>query len=366
MSNKTKKIIISGGGTGGHVFPAIAIAKALTKIDATIEILFVGANGKMEMEKVPQAGFQIKGLNIAGFQRKLTLQNLSFPFKLISSLWNAYWIVKKFNPDVAVGVGGYASGPTLKVANWQGVPTVLQEQNSLPGVTNQLLGKKASIVCVAYDHMDKYFNKHKIIFTGNPIRENIVSNKVSREEAITYFGFNPTLKTVFITGGSLGARTINNAIAANIDKLVEQQIQLIWQTGKIYVDEFKKFEQQYPSLIKVYDFIPDMDKAYAAADLVVSRAGGTISELAILGKASILLPSPNVAEDHQTKNVLALAANEAAVLIKDENANATLNDTIIELINDEARRKTLSANITKIARPNAAHDIASHILKLIN
>jgi len=366
MSGKTKKIIISGGGTGGHVFPAIAIAKALIKIDASIEILFVGANGKMEMEKVPQAGFRIKGLNIAGFQRKLTIKNLSFPFKLISSLWNAYWIVKRFNPDVAVGVGGYASGPTLKVANWQGVPTVLQEQNSLPGVTNQLLGKKASIICVAYDQMDKYFDKHKIIFTGNPIRENIVINKVSREEAITYFGLNPSLKTVFITGGSLGARAINNALASNINKLIEQQIQLIWQTGKIYIDEFKKYEKQYPAFIKIYDFIPDMDKAYSAADLVVSRAGGTISELAILGKASILLPSPNVAEDHQTKNVLALASNNAAILIKDENANATLNDTIIELINDESRRKTLSENITKIARPNAAHDIATHILKLIN
>lgn len=365
MSSTNKKIIISGGGTGGHVFPAIAIAKAIKKMAPATEILFVGANGKMEMEKVPQAGFEIKGLNIAGFQRKLSLQNLSFPFKLISSLWNAYQIVKKFKPDAAVGVGGYASGPTLKVANWQGVPTVLQEQNSLPGVTNQLLGKKASIVCVAYDHMDKYFDKNKIVFTGNPIRENIVSNKVDKNEALKSYGFTAERKTVFITGGSLGARAINNAIAKNIEKLIANDIQLIWQTGKIYVQEFKKYETQYPELVRVFDFIPDMDIAYSASDIVVSRAGGTISELAILGKAAILLPSPNVAEDHQTKNVMALVDINAAILIKDMDADEKLDDTIIDLIQDENKIKLLSTNIKTIARPNAADDIAKQILNLI-
>ena len=365
MSNKIKKIIISGGGTGGHVFPAIAIAKAIKRLAPTTDILFVGANGKMEMEKVPQAGFEIKGLNIAGFQRRLTLQNLSFPFKLISSLWNAYTIVKKFNPDVAVGVGGYASGPTLKVASWQGIPTVLQEQNSLPGVTNQLLGKKASIICVAYDHMDKYFDAHKIIFTGNPIRENIVSNKIERTAAIKFFNFSTDKKTVFITGGSLGARAINNAIAKHIDKLIANNIQLIWQTGKIYVQEFKKYEIENPELIRVFDFIPDMDIAYSACDIVVSRAGGTISELAILGKASILLPSPNVAEDHQTKNVMALVAIDAAILVKDNEANDVLDDMIINLLNDDNKIATLSSNIKKIARPDAAIDIAKQILNLI-
>jgi UDP-N-acetylglucosamine--N-acetylmuramyl-(pentapeptide) pyrophosphoryl-undecaprenol N-acetylglucosamine transferase len=365
-TNKNIKVIISGGGTGGHIFPAIAIAKALKKINENIEILFVGANGKMEMEKVPQAGFKIVGLNIAGFQRRLTLQNLSFPFKLISSLWNAYSIVKNFKPDVAIGVGGYASGPTLKVANWQGVPTVLQEQNSLPGVTNQLLGKKASIVCVAFENMDKYFDAQKIVFTGNPIRENIVSNIIVRDKAVAEFNFVSNKKTVFITGGSLGARAINDAIAIQIQKLVDADIQVIWQTGKIYLQEFKKYETQYPNNIRVMDFIPNMDIAYSAADIVVSRAGGTISELAILAKPSILLPSPNVAEDHQTKNVMALVEKDAAILVKDTEAKNKLVDTIIDLLNNMSKQKSLSENILKLARPNAANDIAQQILKLID
>lgn len=362
----TKRVIISGGGTGGHVFPAIAIGKALQRMQPDIQLLFVGAKNKMEMEKVPQAGFEIKGLNIAGFQRRLSIENLWFPFKLIKSMWDAYRIVKKFKPDVVVGVGGYASGPTLKAASWLGIPTVLQEQNSLPGVTNQLLGKKASVICVAYDKMDTYFERSKIVFTGNPIRENIVNKTISRNEAITHFGFDTSYKTVFITGGSLGARAINNAIAAQIEKLVASNIQVIWQCGKFYINECKEYEIKYPKWVRVFDFIADIDYAYHAADLIVSRAGGTISELAILRKASILLPSPNVAEDHQTKNVMALVESNAAVLIKDTNANEQLVPTIIDVISNTDKCNELANNISKIARPNAANDIANEILKLIS
>jgi UDP-N-acetylglucosamine--N-acetylmuramyl-(pentapeptide) pyrophosphoryl-undecaprenol N-acetylglucosamine transferase len=364
-TKKNKRIIISGGGTGGHIFPAIAIGKALQQLDKEIELLYVGAVGKMEMEKVPQAGFNIVGLNIAGFQRKLTLQNLSFPFKLIGSLWKAYRLVKKFNPAVAIGVGGYASGPTLKVASWQGIKTVLQEQNSLPGVTNQLLGKKASIICVAFEGMNKYFDADKLIITGNPIRESIVENKITKKEGAEIFGFDGTKKIVFVTGGSLGAGAINKGIASHVEALIAQDIQVIWQTGKFYVEAYKKYEADYPTHLRVLDFLPNIDAAYAAADVVVSRAGGTISELAILGKPSILLPSPNVAEDHQTHNVMSLVNHRAAILVKDKEANDTLVNTIVALVNNEEQQKELRKNISAMAKPNAAIDIAKAVLKLI-
>jgi len=362
---KNKRVIISGGGTGGHIFPAIAIAKALQAADKDIELLFVGANGKMEMEKVPLAGFKIIGLNIAGFQRRLTLQNLSFPFKLISSLWKAYSVVKAFKPAVAVGVGGYASGPTLKVASWLGVKTVLQEQNSLPGVTNQLLGKKATVICVAFEGMDKYFDASKLRLTGNPIRENIIDIKISKAEGAKLFQLDANKKIVFVTGGSLGAKAINEGIAAHLKDIVEQDIQLIWQTGKHYLESYKKYETEFPTHVRVLDFLPNIDAAYAAADVVVSRAGGTISELAVLAKPSILLPSPNVAEDHQTHNVMALVKKHAGILVKDKDANATLAKTIIDLVKDEKRQKELSEHIKQLARPLAAKDIANEILKLM-
>lgn len=362
---KNKRVIISGGGTGGHVFPAIAIGKALQALDKDIELLFVGANGKMEMEKVPLAGFRIIGLNIAGFQRNLSLQNLSFPFKLLGSLWKAYRVVKSFNPSVAVGVGGYASGPTLKAANWLGIKTVLQEQNSLPGVTNQLLGKNASVICVAFDGMEKYFDSKKIRLTGNPIRETIVDLRISREEGALFFKLDTHKKIVFITGGSLGAKAINEGIAMHINEMVEQDIQIIWQTGKSHFSNYKRFEVEYPNNVRVLDFLPNIDAAYAAADIVVSRAGGTISELAILAKPSILLPSPNVAEDHQTHNVMALVQKDAGILVKDKEANNVLVKTIIELFEDEKKQALLSKNIQKLARPTAAKDIAMEIIKLM-
>ena len=362
---KNKRVIISGGGTGGHIFPAIAIGKALQAADKDIELLFVGANGKMEMEKVPLAGFNIIGLNIAGFQRKLTLQNLSFPFKLLGSLWKAYSVVKNFKPAVAVGVGGYASGPTLKVASWLGVKTVLQEQNSLPGVTNQLLGKKASVICVAFDGMEKYFDASKLRFTGNPIRESIVDIKITKAEAASLFQFAANKKIVFVTGGSLGAKAINEGIAAHLKEIVEKDIQVIWQTGKVYLPMYKKYEEAFPDHVRVLDFLPNIDAAYAAADVVVSRAGGTISELAILAKPSILLPSPNVAEDHQTHNVMALVNTQAGILVKDIDANRLLGPTIIELITNETQQRVLSENILKLARPSAAMDIAKEIIQLM-
>jgi len=358
------KVIVSGGGTGGHVFPAIAIANALKTMHTNIDILFVGALGKLEMDKVPKAGYPIKGLWISGFDRKFTLKNLLFPFKLIYSLIKAFFIVLKFKPDVAVGVGGYASGPTLKVAEWLGVPTVLQEANSFPGVTNRLLGAGAKKVCVAYDEMDKYFAKDKLVITGNPIRSNIIELKISKEEAAKEFGLSTDLPTIFITGGSLGARAINNAIAAQYDEILASNVQVIWQTGKLYIEEFKSFSEGYENRIVVTDFISRMDAAYQLADLVISRAGGTIAELAIVGKPAILLPSPNVTEDHQTKNVLALVKREAAILIKDREANKTLVPTALSLLLDENQKQRLSTNIRQLAKPNAAEHIANIVTEV--
>lgn len=360
-----KKILITGGGTGGHVFPAIAIANEIQNLYPETSFLFVGAKGKLEMKKVPQAGYEIIGLNIAGFPRK---KNLSFPFKLISSLvklifalFKSFFILQKFKPDVCVGVGGYASGPVLKIAGILNIPYVLQEQNSYPGITNRLLAKKAHKICVAFNNMEKYFPAEKIELTGNPIRKNIVETHLSKKEAAQIFNLKPNLKTVFITGGSLGADAINQAIENKLHLLKENNVQLIWQTGRSYLT---KYEANKNAQIIVTDFIENMPAAYAIADVIVSRAGGTISELCIIGKPTILLPSPNVSEDHQTKNVENLVERKATVLIKDKDANNDLVETIIKLLNDTALASLLSKNIKLLEKPHARKNIALAIMNI--
>ncbi len=364
---KNKKIIISGGGTGGHIFPAIAIANALKEQDNSIEILFVGAKGKMEMDRVPKAGYEIKGLWISGFHRKLTLKNLMFPFKLISSWFKAFSIVRGFKPDAAVGVGGYASGPTLDVAARLGVPTLIQEQNSYAGVTNRLLANKVSKVCVAYDGMDRFFAKDKIIFTGNPIRQAITKIAGKRAEAYQHFGLDPDKKTIVVVGGSLGARTINNAMEAAFDLIANNQgVQVIWQAGKLYIEEFEAKETGQLPNVKLTKFINRMDLAYAVADLVISRAGAaTISEICLVEKPSILVPSPNVSEDHQTKNAMALVNKDAAIMVKDKDAVNNMYQTALDLLKDEARLKVISKNVGELGMKNSATRIAKEVLSLI-
>ncbi len=362
------KIVISGGGTGGHVYPAIAIADAIKKIKPEADILFVGAEGKLEMEKVPKAGYPIKGLWISGFQRKLTLRNLLFPIKLISSLWKAGRIINKFKPEVVIGVGGYASGPTLKMANRKKVSTVLQEQNSYPGVTNKLLAKGAAKICVAYDGMSRFFEKEKIVLTGNPVRADFFKNLIDKkEEAYRHFGFDKNKKTVFVFGGSLGARTINRAMDANFELLKNNQnIQVLWQIGKLYIEDFGKCNTAKLANIKTEVFIDRMDLAYALADVVIGRAGAlTISELCLVGKPIILIPSPNVAEDHQTKNALALVEKNAAILVKDTDAKKEMINAAFELLNNSKKKVELSKNIKQLAMPNAAEKIAKTIIGLI-
>ncbi|MEH0157192.1 undecaprenyldiphospho-muramoylpentapeptide beta-N-acetylglucosaminyltransferase [Limibacter armeniacum] len=361
----SKKVIISGGGTGGHVYPAIAIADAIKEIAPDTDILFVGAEGKMEMEKVPEAGYPIEGLWISGIQRKLTLQNLMFPFKLLSSMMKANKIVKEFKPDVVVGVGGYASGPIMKAANGKGIPTVIQEQNGYAGLTNKLLADKAKKVCVAYPDMEKYFPKDKIIFTGNPVRKDIIKLEHLREEAMQHFGLSTEKKTVLVIGGSLGALTINESIANSVEELLDKGYQLIWQTGKFY---FERFETAFKDVdnagLKIMPFIRRMDYAYACADVVVSRAGAlSISELCLAGKPSILVPSPNVAEDHQTKNALALAKENAAIMVKDVDAREQLKEILINLLGDTTKQSELNGAILKLGKPTAAIDIAKEVLK---
>jgi UDP-N-acetylglucosamine--N-acetylmuramyl-(pentapeptide) pyrophosphoryl-undecaprenol N-acetylglucosamine transferase len=365
---KASRIIISGGGTGGHIYPAIAIANAIKEKQPNAEILFVGANGKMEMEKVPKAGYEIIGLDIAGLQRKLTLKNFSFPFKLLKSLARAKEIVKDFKPDVAIGVGGYASGPLLRQAGKVGVPTLIQEQNSYPGITNKLLAKKAKKICVAYDKMERFFEASKIVFTGNPVRKEILNIKGKKGRGQKHFGLEEEKKTLLIIGGSLGARTINNSIKNAATMLKDNNIQVLWQTGKYYYEEMKSFvEENELTNIKVHDFIYEMDLAYASADLVVSRAGAlSISELCLVGKPTILVPSPNVSEDHQTKNAMALVNHNAAVLVADSEAPESLGNEVIELIGNEDKLLKLSVNIISFGRPNAADTIANEVFKLIN
>lgn len=361
------RIIISGGGTGGHIFPAVSIANAIKELHPEAEILFVGAEGRMEMHRVPAAGYPIKGLPVAGFDRKNLLKNIPVLIKLFKSQRMARKIVKDFRPHAAVGVGGYASGPTLKVAGSMGIPTLLQEQNSYAGVTNKLLAKQAKKICVAYEGMERFFDKDKIILTGNPVRQGLLNPTTTREEAIASFGLNPGKRTVLILGGSLGARTINQCIMNNLDKVKNSGVQFIWQTGKIYIEEARAAVARAGELpmLHVTDFISDMAIAYSAADLVISRAGaGSISEFCLLQKPVILVPSPNVAEDHQTKNALALVNKNAALYVKDADAQDLLLDKAIETVNQPGLLKNLSKNIAELAFTDSANVIAKEVLKL--
>ena len=361
-----KKIIISGGGTGGHIYPAISIANAIKKADSNIDILFVGAEGKMEMEKVPAAGYPIIGLPVAGLQRRLTLKNLLLPFKIIKSLRRASAVIRNFKPDVVVGVGGYASGPILWKAARKGIPTLIQEQNSYAGVTNKMLAKRAKLICVAYDGMERFFPKDKIILTGNPIRQDLFDLKNIRAEAQAFFKLEPNKKTILLLGGSLGARTMNESVVATMELLKSSGVQLIWQTGKFYFEKAKAEWAKYNNEnIKVHDFIYRMDYAFAAADVIISRAGaGTISELCTIAKPCILVPSPNVSEDHQTKNAKALVNKQAALLVNDNEAHEQLLQKALLLLDDNTQMEALSKNIAKLALPNAADRIAEEILKL--
>ena len=365
--NKNLIIIISGGGTGGHIFPAVSIANAIKELRPDTEILFVGAEGRMEMHRVPAAGYPIKGLPVAGFDRKNLLKNIPVLIKLFKSQRLARKIVKEFQPHAAVGVGGYASGPTLKVAGSMGVPTLLQEQNSYAGVTNKLLAKQAKKICVAYEGMERFFDKDKIILTGNPVRQGLLNHSKTREEAIATFGLDPSKRTILILGGSLGARTINQCLMENLDKVKSSGIQFIWQTGKIYIEEAKAAVAKAGELpmLHVTDFISDMATAYCAADLVISRAGaGSISEFCLLQKPVILVPSPNVAEDHQTKNALALVNKNAALYVKDMEAKELLLDKAIEAVKQPDLLKNLSKNITELAFTDSANIIAKEVIKL--
>lgn len=364
MSSKYK-ILISGGGTGGHIFPALSIANAVKRrLDA--DILFVGADNRMEMEKVPAAGYEIKGLPVAGFDRKNLLRNIGVLLKLRKSMSIARRIVKDFKPDIAIGVGGYCSGPTLKAAQKAGVPTLLQEQNSYAGVTNKLLAKKAKKICVAYPEMERFFPADKIVMTGNPVRKDLLSQTITAEKARERFGLNPKLPTVLVVGGSLGARTLNESMEAGIRRLYEEGIQVIWQTGKNFGDRGPAAAKNLEGVV-VTRFISDMASAYAAADLVVSRAGaGSISELELLGKPSVLVPSPNVAEDHQTKNARALSDKGAAILVEDAKAADSLVDEIIALIGDRKKLADMSAKIRELALPDSDEKIVDEIVKILD
>ena len=362
------RIIISGGGTGGHIFPAVSIANAIRELSPSAKILFVGAEGRMEMQRVPAAGYEIKGLPVAGFDRKHLWRNVGVVLKLMKSRRLARKIIRDFKPQVAVGVGGYASGPTLNMAQKMGIPTLLQEQNSYAGVTNKLLAKKAKRICVAYEGMERFFPAETIMMTGNPVRQNLLHDHHTREEAAAAMGLDPAKRTVLIIGGSLGARTLNESVLGNLSLIRQQKhIQFVWQTGKYYSQTIaeKLREQHRPDNLKVMDFISNMDVAYAAADLVISRAGaGSISEFCLLGKPVILVPSPNVAEDHQTKNAMALVQKDAALFVADAEAPRTLIPLAVNTVNDAQRLASLSANVKKLAMPNAAEVIAREVINL--
>lgn len=360
----TYRILVSGGGTGGHIFPALSIANALKARNAENRFLFVGAEGRMEMQKVPEAGYEIRGLNIAGFQRGSILKNLGLPFKVLSSLMNARSIIKEFKPDVIVGVGGYASGPVMWMGSKMGIPVLVQEQNSFAGMTNKLMAQKAKTFCVAYDGTERFFPKERIVKTGNPVRAEIVNRNVDRAEAYKHFGLDPDKKTILIVGGSLGARTVNNALKKDIEKLQSSGYQVLWQTGKIYYAEMAEAAKAYDQ-VHAREFIKKMDMAYEVADVIISRAGaGTISELALVGKPVILVPSPNVTEDHQTQNALELVNKGAAILVKDSDAADKLVSTVLTLLGNAQQMNELGENISKLAIPDAADRIADEVIKL--
>lgn len=360
------KVLISGGGTGGHIYPAIAIANEIRARYPDAKFLFVGAKDKMEMEKVPQAGYEIKGLWISGIQRKLTLKNLSFPFKLMNSLWNAGRIIRTFKPDVAIGTGGFASGPTLFVASRKGIPTLIQEQNSYPGITNKFLSKKAKVISVAYDGLERFFPANKLVKTGNPVRADLLSihKKEKIKEARELYTLKKKRKTILVLGGSLGARKINELIAANLSLFKEQKVQVLWQCGKLYYEQYKQYDEL--KNVHVHAFINRMDLAYAAADIIISRAGASsVSELCIVGKPTIFIPSPNVAEDHQTKNAKAISDKHAAILLKESDLE-TFPILFESLIKDEGKQESLSDNIKELALPNATNHIVNQVEKLLN
>jgi UDP-N-acetylglucosamine--N-acetylmuramyl-(pentapeptide) pyrophosphoryl-undecaprenol N-acetylglucosamine transferase len=360
---KKLKFILSGGGTGGHIYPAVAIANELKSRFPEAEFLFVGAADKMEMQKVPQSGYNIEGLWIAGLQRKLTLQNAMFPFKLVSSLWKSRKIIKKFKPDVVIGTGGFASGPLLQMANMLHISTVIQEQNSYPGITNKLLSKKAQKICVAYENLECFFPKEKMILTGNPVRQDLIDIKGKKEEALTYLNLDAKKKTLLVLGGSLGARRVNQLIEKELEQFIAQDVQVIWQCGKLYFEDYKKYNGNN---VQVLAFIDRMDLVYAAADIVISRAGASsVSELCIVGKPVIFIPSPNVAEDHQTKNAQAIVDKKGALMLKETELDSQFSLVFEALLKDLGKQEQLSKYIKHLALPNATKQIVDEIVKLI-
>ncbi|MBP6967419.1 MAG: undecaprenyldiphospho-muramoylpentapeptide beta-N-acetylglucosaminyltransferase [Prolixibacteraceae bacterium] len=365
---KEPKIIISGGGTGGHIFPALSIAGELRKRLPDCDILFVGAKGRMEMEKVPAAGYPITGLPVMGFPRKPGILMVKFFIMLFRSMVEARRIIRRFNPDLAIGVGGYASGPILRAAIARKVPALIQEQNSFAGKTNKILGKKVDRICVAYEGMERFFPGEKIILTGNPVRQNLLNPGASREEALAWFGFSPEEEVLLILGGSLGARSLNNAVLKNLNVVRKAPFRVIWQTGSLYYEEMvEKTRENRPGNLRIHRFLDRMEMAYLAADMVISRAGaGTISELCLVGKPAILVPSPNVAEDHQTRNARALQEKDAAILIRDGEIDEKLFPAAVSLMNDKERLAQLSENIRRMALPGATAGIVDEALKLLN
>ena len=360
---KQYRFILSGGGTGGHIYPAIAIANELKSRFPDAEFLFVGANDKMEMQKVPQAGYKIKGLWIAGLQRRLTFDNTLFPIKLITSLLKSRTIIRQFKPDVVIGTGGFASGPLLQVAAIAGIPTVIQEQNSYPGITNKLLSKKAKKICVAYENLGRFFPKDKMILTGNPVRQDLIDINGKRTEAIQYFKLDPNKKTLLVLGGSLGARRLNQLIKKELPKILSQNVQVIWQCGKLYFEDYKKDAAAY---VQVSAFIERMDLVYAAADFIISRAGASsVSELCIVGKPVIFIPSPNVAEDHQTKNAQSIVDRKGAIMLKETELDSQFSLVFEALLKDEGKQNQLRENIKQLAMPQATKKIVDEIVKLI-
>ncbi|SDS58929.1 undecaprenyldiphospho-muramoylpentapeptide beta-N-acetylglucosaminyltransferase [Gramella sp. MAR_2010_147] len=361
---KGLRVILSGGGTGGHIYPAIAIADEVKRRYPDAEILFVGAQDRMEMEKVPQAGYEIEGLWISGIDRSFSLKNFIFPFKLMSSLSKSRKIIKSFKPDIVIGTGGFASGPLLRVATSRGIPTLIQEQNSLPGVTNRILSKNVSIICAAYENVKNVFPAEKTIITGNPVRQDLLEVKQIRDEALKHFKLSRDKKTVLVLGGSLGARRMNKLIENHLKKFKDEDVQLIWQIGKLYFDEYKKYAS---ASVRAKEFINRMDYAYAAADVIISRAGaGSVSELCVVGKPVLFIPSPNVAENHQAKNAMAVTDHDAALMITEDELTERFELCFFSLLKDERRMKRFGTNIKKLALPNATSDIVDEVEKLIN